>query len=101
MWECDIYASDIILSFDKTCKTILGIEPMKSLLSPIYLYPSILILLIKYTSILSSIYCWHLRLSFWCNINNSIYYKYQLEKIDIENNHQNNMQKSEINIKMN
>ena len=33
------------------------------------------------------------------NINNSIYYKYQLEKIDIENNHQNNMQKSEINIK--
>ena len=33
------------------------------------------------------------------NINNSRYYKYQLEKMDIENKHQNNMKKEEINIK--
>lgn len=33
------------------------------------------------------------------NFNNSRYYKYQLEKMDIENKHQNNMKKEEINIK--
>ena len=33
------------------------------------------------------------------NINNSRYYKYQLEKMDIENKHQNNMKKEEIHLK--
>ena len=33
------------------------------------------------------------------NINNSRYYKYQLEKMDIENKHQNNMKKEGIHLK--
>lgn len=35
------------------------------------------------------------------NINNSRYYKYQLEKMDIENKHQNNMKKEGIHLQKN